>query len=436
MTREGNIGISVYKALVIASLIVAFPSHFIYYLAPFVVLLYAINKRLISLKRLITIFLLFTAFTLISFLTNYLVGESTNWMGYFWGTITYAQFFLVFSFKNNISLNIETINKVVSYIVIFALVQIITCFFQIFYGATWDNISGTFGLQDLLDPERTTLAQMMFAVNMLSIAAFLFTYLKRKWLKTIILLIFLMVAASQSGHATIFFIITFGFIYVIGLSVKRFFIGVLAILLFGIAVLFFFPETIQLAITWYSKVFEIDFPKIVIVKVLFQDIYNIKTFLLGTGVGQFSSKAALISSGDYLQVSLPSFLTGQSSFYKNLFLPVFDNLYRAVPFYSGSAIPSPTFSVVSILAEFGFGFSVLVFLKLLKEYRRNKKLMTGASHEQKMLARFLNFEIVFLVLCCCVENYAEFVQAIFLPLLLCIIAKARIRFLIQETKFE
>lgn len=429
--RRGN---SSYKMLVIAALIVALPSHTLYYVAPFAAFIYGIIRRLISVRKTVSIYCIFTAFTFVSYLLNYVLSESTNWVGYFWATITYAPFLLLFSISSSFLIDNEINNKVVKFIILFAVVQVATCFFQIFSGAIWDNISGTFGLQDMFNSDATTVAQMMFAVNMLTIAAFLYTYLKRMLVKVVLILIFFAVAASQSGHATIFFILSFGSVYLLEINLKRFVIGSLGIALFYFAVAFYFPETVELGSSWYSQLFEIDFPKIEIVEVFFKDILNAKTFLLGTGVGQFSSRAALISSGDYIQASLPSFLTGQSSFYKHSFLPVFDILYRGVPFYSGSAIPSPTFSALSILAEFGVVFFVVIVIRLLLEYIKNKKLMRTQNDEQKMLAKFLNFQIVFLVMCCCIENYAEYVQAILLPLLLYIIAKARIKFLSEEAK--
>lgn len=434
MQDRERLGNTVYKMMVIAALIVALPSHVLYYLAPFAVFIYGVIRKLISVRKTVAIYLIFTAFTFLSYLLNYLLSESTNWAAYFWATITYAPFLLLFSIGGNFLINNEINAKVINFIILFAIVQVATCFFQIFSGAIWDNISGTFGLQDMFNSDATTVAQMMFAVNMLTIASFLYTYMERMFIKVVLVLIFVAVAASQSGHATIFFILSFGCVYLVEINLKRFALGLLGIVLFYFAVAFYFPETVELGSSWYSQLFEIDFPKIVIVEVLFKDILDLKTFFLGTGVGQFSSRAALISSGDYIQAALPSFLTGQSSFYKHSFLPVFDVLYRGVPFYSGSAIPSPTFSALSIIAEFGVVFFVVIVVKLLLEYMKNRKLMRTQNNEQKMLAKFLNFQIVFLLLCCCIENYAEYVQAIFLPLLLYIIVKARIKFLTEEAK--
>lgn len=84
---------------------------------------------------------------------------------------------------------------------------------------------------------------------------------------------------------------------------------------------------------------------------------NPKNLIIGTGLGQYSRRAALVSSNEYQDRKLPSFLAGQSTYYR-AHIPEANDVFKATG--EGSAISMPYFSLLSIFVETGLSSVVVL----------------------------------------------------------------------------
>jgi hypothetical protein len=155
---------------------------------------------------------------------------------------------------------------------------------------------------------------------------------------------------------------------------------------------------------------------------------NIKNLAFGVGLGQFSSRAALFSSGAGASVSLPSYLTDTSNYFDQYMsepIRIFTNSGQA------SAMAMPYFSALSVVTEFGAVFAGIVLVMMIAAVFDN--LRHGRiSPQAGRLSYYCNFFIGFLFFCSFIQNYLELTQAVMIPILLYIIAKARLRTLRAE----
>ena len=254
---------------------------------------------------------------------------------------------------------------------------------------------------------------------------FLIPYSNRVLVQCSIIIGVLAVAVAQSGHQTIFFIVAAFAVYSSLKNIKLTMLIFMGLFGFIICVLLFFPKTPFLVSTWYHNLFFGNFPKVLVVNESLALLSDIKVLLFGTGLGQFSSRAALFSTGDYLSIHLPDIITGESAYFIERISPLLD-LQEKVG--QGSAIAKPYFSILSITIELGALVTLFLVYLLWKEVKRNNRFINNStSKEQLFLSKFLNATILFFLLCCTIENYAEFVQAIMLPIMLYIYAIGRIK---------
>src|SRR6185503_17843621 len=83
-----------------------------------------------------------------------------------------------------------------------------------------------------------------------------------------------------------------------------------------------YPDTLFVAREWYSKVTDSsNSPKRLVYEGAMTILENPKNMLIGTGLGQYTSRAALITSNEYLNIPLPSFLTGKSDYFNDYIDP-------------------------------------------------------------------------------------------------------------------
>jgi hypothetical protein len=189
-----------------------------------------------------------------------------------------------------------------------------------------------------------------------------------------------------------------------------------------LAMVQFYPATFDNTRAWYRKVaLNSRSPKRLAVMEGCGILADPKNMLLGTGLGQFSSRASFITSNEYLTVELPAPLVGKSDYFR-LLRPAREEFAE---WGEGSAISKPYFSLLSITVECGVLLTGALIGVLAVHVWRNLRLMRSSQRRVALTGMAANTGLVLFVLCCAVENYAEFPQAIFLPLLLYVLAISR-----------
>jgi hypothetical protein len=184
-----------------------------------------------------------------------------------------------------------------------------------------------------------------------------------------------------------------------------------------------YPDTWAHTADWYRKV--IDDPHSAKRMVLSDSIHflaNPKVAVLGTGMGQYSSRAALITSNEYLSRPLPDMLCAKSDRFSVSMMPALRTFNE---FGEGSAISKPYFSLLAILVELGPPLAIVCLIVGLVHLRRNFIWMRSDNPQVARIGVVSCVGLLFLLLCCSIENYLEFPQAIFLPFLLYLVAQSR-----------
>lgn len=422
-----------YHLLIITSIIVAFPSTYIYYVAPLFIVLYSIHYNvLINFQRYFSIIIFVLMFTVYSLFFNGIIGYENNSISLLYGLITYSSFLILLSLKNKDSINTYEISYIVKYLSYFVIVQSLVVFFQMSQTWNWDALSGTFGLFDYMG--RITISQVMFTFTTYVIMLFLLPYWNKGIVKVALVLGLISTSAAQSGHQFIFLIFTGLIVYASFKDKKLLFKTVLISSGAIMIVLLFFPRTIDLALAWFQKIAFGNYPKALITIDAFELlIEDFKIAIMGTGLGQFSSRASLFSSGDYLGFKIPEMLTDSSNFYKTLVEP---KLELQEQIGEGSAIAKPYYSVLSLLIEFGLIIFGILIYYVFAFLNKNKKYSLSKNSEVALLSKFMNAFILFLIMCSFIENYSEFVQAITIPILLLGIALSRRNYLLKSRLVE
>jgi hypothetical protein len=156
-----------------------------------------------------------------------------------------------------------------------------------------------------------------------------------------------------------------------------------------------------------------------------------KNLLIGTGLGQYSSRAALISSDEYFNIKLPQFMTGRSGYFN-------DHIPRSVAIFEkigeGSAISKPYMSAVSLPVELGLMLTIILLATICYRVMWSIRITTSNSEQLGWIGFTMMVGIFFFLLCCLIENYAEFTQAVFVPFILFIVAGSRAQTAMREAE--
>ena len=141
-----------------------------------------------------------------------------------------------------------------------------------------------------------------------------------------------------------------------------------------LAVLTATVSSITLADTkgWYEKtMLDEASPKKMVTFAAAKIMSSPKNVLLGVGMGQYGSRAALITSGDYLSVKIPDVLLGESQYYHELIVPPLAVFQKQG---EGSAISKPYYSALNQIVEFGVPLTLLLLAAGAFQFLRNRQL--------------------------------------------------------------
>jgi hypothetical protein len=358
-----------------------------------------------------------------SLLVDVFRGHEVNLPGLAMAGLTYLPLLIIFAERFNKKIDDATFDKILVVCAWFVIIQSTIGVLQYLASGNADAVCGTFGLLDFRH-NTITIAQVYFTFTMFGMVLFLLLSPGRPLTQLSILFGLIACALAQSGHQTIFFLASFAFCGAIRFwRPKVFLTATTMVVITYFSVIYFYPHTIEQSAEWYRKtVLSNDSPKRLATTGGMEVVDDTKNLLLGAGAGQYSSRAALITSNEYLNVKLPPVLSGESD-YAGDHLPVAKAIFEESG--EGSAISKPYYSLLSVFVEFGLIQTLVLAGVFLASLFRNLQLMRSPHPQVAAIGMFSSVGILFFLLCCTIENYMEFPQAIFIPMILYVIALSR-----------
>jgi hypothetical protein len=354
---------------------------------------------------------------------DHLNGRAVTQAALWLGLMTYAPLLVVLCETFDRSIDRATYDQFATVCVWFILFQSCIGLLQIAATGNPDAVCGTFGLLDGFR-QSITIAQVYFTFTIFGMILFLIPVAYR-WLPRVAIAAGAATCIlAQSGHQLMFFVaalVLCGLVRVthVGSLVRV----VTAAVVMALLMLQFYPDTVWLTREWFNKLTDVsNSPKMMAIEGAAEIMQEPKNLLLGTGMGQYCSRAALIASNEYLSLRLPDFVTGQSGYFSDHIHPallLFDEVGE------GSAIVKPYMSAISLPVEFGLVLFTVFVTVIVRSAIWCARAMTGKSDELGWIGFSMMVGINFFAMCCLIENYAEFSQAVFVPFILFVVAGSR-----------
>jgi len=415
----------------ICTLLIAIPiKNFGYLVPPLYLFLRIYYDRRGGLHRFAPLFIAVTVISAISLLADSFRTSEINLPGMALALLTYFPLLLLPAEEFDLAMDDRHFGRLTEIVAWFVILQSCVGCVQYLAARDSDAVSGTFGLLDF-HHKTITISHVYFTFALFGMILFLALSHKRPIARVAIVMGLVANLLAQSVHQTIFFAGAVGLFAMLQFARARTAIllvaGIACLLL---AVSWFSPEVFEGTLDWYDKVVNNpESPKWMAVSEARKILDDPKNLLIGTGLGQYSSRAALITSGQFLSVHLPAFMTGESGYFRRGIEPGLAEFERSG---EGSAISKPYFSAMSVLVELGVPLTLLLAAGVVLAMRKHLALSQSRIPEVALIGTTSNAGTLFFVLCCGIENYAEFPSAIFLPLLLYVAARSRASWLEHE----
>lgn len=360
----------------------------------------------------------------VSLMADAVAGQAVNVPGLWLALGTYLPLFIFLGMRLDRRLDRPTFDSLIAITAWFVIIQSLIGAVQFALSRNGDAVAGTFGLLDFY-LSSISISQVYFTFTLFGMILFLLLDAQRVLTRVAIVSGLLTCAVAQSGHQTIFFVAAVGLVSLLQLKRIRTVIQSLALIGFvSLMVVQVYPETVTLTVEWYRKVvLHSRSPKRMVVTDSLDYLAEPKNLALGLGMGQYASRAALITSDEYLNADLPDLVTGRSDYYVESMQPAVA-VFKEIG--EGSAISKPYFSALTLTTELGPGLTLLCLVGFAGHVLHNGKLMRAASPLAARVGMASVAGLIFFLLCTSIENYVEFPQAVFLPLLLYMAAQARV----------
>lgn len=364
----------------------------------------------------------------LSLMWDSLRGQTVNMPGMLVGLLTYLPVAIVLAERSDRSIDDTTFQKITTTCSWFVIVQSVIGFFQFAASGNADAVCGTFGLLDFQQGS-ITIAQVYLTFTLFGMILLLLISPRRPLAMAAIIIGLAACALAQSGHQTIFFVFSLAALAAIRFwHPKMVVLAAVCTTVMAVGVNIFYPNTYALAADWYRKVaLDPESPKRLATAGGTETLRDVKNVVLGTGLGQYSSRAALITSNEYLGIPLPGWLSGQSDYFARIVAPA---NWEFQEWGEGSAISKPYYSLLSLVVEFGLVISTVLAVVFVRGLVHGVKLMRMKQAQVAVIGTFTSVGILFFLLCCTIENYMEFSQGVFLPMLLLVIAWSRANYLL------
>jgi hypothetical protein len=427
LSREERKLLGAFIALII---IVAFPGKFLFYISPGVLILISVLVGgFIRFWRLVGIMFGMVALSLATITFDLVDGSHANMPGLVFGVIGYLPIFILWSLSKDFRVSEGFAWRLANACLVFVLLEGPVGAAQWVIAHNADLVNGTFGLFDTFTKEGT-ISQVNFCFTLFCMIVYCAIWIHKRRMKLGCGVALATALVAETAHQTLFFMALMPALAVTGgRRFRRLVVSIGVVVALAAGAFFVDPEIIEHIDGWADKVLlNPSAPKRLSVTGAVELMQG-KNLLLGVGLGQYSSRAAILSSGSGTRtVTLPKILVGTSTYYERFMkLPVF--LFQQNG--ESSAMAMPYFSVLSVITEFGLVIAALFLFKIVQTVIENIRL-GAASPEAWRVSCYCNFFIGFLFLCSFIQNYLELTQAIMIPVLLYIVSKARLRALAKS----
>jgi hypothetical protein len=416
------------RAFIALIVIVAFPGKFLFYLSPGALILISLFAGgFIRFWRLVGILFGIVALSLVTIAFDLQEGGHASFPGLVFGIINYLPLFILWSLSKDFRLSEGFAWRLANVCLAFIFFEGVIAAAQWVIVRDADLVNGTFGLFDTL--KERTISQVNFCFTLFCMAVYCWIWIHNRRTKLGIAVALATAFVAETAHQTLFFIALMPTLAVTGgrrLRRLAASLGAVVVLIGGVIVIE--PQIVSHVHDWaYKVMLKPTSPKRLAVSGAIE-LMEGKNLLLGVGLGQYSSRAAILSSGSGTSVNLPKILVDSSGYYQRFMkLPVF--LFQQ--YGEESAMAMPYFSVLSFITEFGLAIAVVFLIKIVQTVVENIRL-GSASQAAWRVACYCNFFIGFLFLCSFIQNYLELTQAIMIPTLLYIVSKARLRTIVES----
>ncbi len=421
---------SLFWIFVLASAVASFPSKYIYYAAaPFFIFLVVKKFGLRSLDfRGVWVSACVLILSLFSLLMHDFVGDEVSLKSYAAALLTYAPWLILIILPFNlVRIGISDIFKLRTTVSLYLLFQSLIGICQYITTKNSDAVTGTFGLG-----QSVTISQVLWAFTTICLLYFLIYLPKRAFELLAISVTLVALILSYSGHATLFMLIVLFVAPALlaifkAIKIERFLKIALPALALGwstwIGMSIFAPTFVANIEMWEQKTTSNQNS----LKNRFTDnsrqvLSNPLNSFLGAGLGQYSGRAAQLFLLEDDELSLNANSQPGSDYYRKYQSDLMDEFSKKG---EGSAISKPFFSWLSAIVELGLPGFLLLFgflaFKLARLFVINVDGVRGASIVFS-IRLFIGASLLQLALCAFVENYFEFTQALFIPLVVIFIA--------------
>jgi hypothetical protein len=427
LSREERKLLAAFIALII---IVAFPGKALFYLSPAILILISLFAGgFIRFWRLFGVVFGMVALSLVTITFDRVDGRHANMPGLVFGVITYLPIFILWSLSKDFRVSEGFAWRLANTCLVFILIEAATGAVEwVVGGREPDLVNGTLGLFDTATNERT-ISQVNFCFTLFCMIVYCAIWIRKHRMKLACCVALATALVAETAHQTLFFMGLMPALALTGGRRFRRFAAATGISCMVVAGAFFVdPSLMDHIDKWaYKVLLNPRAPKRLAVTGAVEVMQG-KNLLLGVGLGQYSSRAAILNSGSGTKtVNMPKSLVDTSTYYdRYMTLPVF--IFQQTG--ESSAMAMPYFSVLSVITEFGLVVAALFLFKIVQTVIENIRL-GAASPEAWRVSCYCNFFIGFLLLCSFIQNYLELTQAIMVPIILYIVSKARLRALAE-----
>lgn len=300
---------------------------------------------------------------------------------------------------------------------------LIVSFTDMFHIISGDAVQGTIGI-DAFITGNAGFGNQMFVINMVFFVLLFVPYVlqQRKYYYVIVVgLLSIMLAGVLHVFISLLWALFFTILFyrrnIFISDINKIVLIAASVLLMLLPLEIFFPGISRTAGIFFKIYQGQDSPKF---EAIDNAIYKLPeqypmVYLIGLGPGQYSSRAGLISSGNYYSTKIGFLPNTASKPYKEFFEQTWLKYTSNTARYGNSTMHRPFFSMLSIFAEFGLLGIVFFFIFILYFFIRIRKLFLLFKSKNTVNA-YLSFCLgVILITLVCIstfENYLETTQAI------------------------
>ncbi|MDJ1484994.1 hypothetical protein QNI16_31130 [Cytophagaceae bacterium YF14B1] len=358
--------------------------------------------------------------------TSFLLGNSVV------AIFTYSTFFLLLVIPGrgiSSSFSYEKYAPVLKWVIliegIIGILQfVIVTVTGITYIINGDSVQGTIGIDAILNGN-AGFGNQIFVISMIFFIFLFIPYVLQQHKYYYVVLVGLL-SIMLAGVLHVFVSLVWALLFTILFYRKNLIFSDLSKIIGGVAMAllmllpleFFFPGISKTTAVFFQIYQDRDSPKFEAMDNAFDKLpeqYPLVS-LIGLGPGQYSSRAGLISSGNYYGSKMNFLPNEVSEPFRKLFQHTWLEYTHGSDRYGNSTMHRPFFSILSLFAEFGFVGLGLFLGCILYFFMKIRLLFVFFKERKNKVNTYLAFAmgvlLIMLVFISTFENYLETVQAL------------------------